>query len=1336
MSELTPDAHDQRIAELRQRRRARVRYLGVRAVVLAGVLMLAVVVFVTWLLTTIGGRELLLGQIVARLPANATLTWQQAEGPARGPLTLRGVRFAYTPVCALDGTQCKPGGPIVFTAQRVHLDYALRPLLGRRLRLQTLQVAGATLALPRSDEPFELPRWPESLPRIAPPLALQVDALRIDGLRVTRAGDSSIDESLINIRNLRGGLDAQPGRLHVERLVIDSDRGRFTVHGDYAPRDAYRSDLIATAVLPAAAGRTPARLGFVARGDLSRMDVALAGAAPGPVRATLTLRGAGVEQTSIAGSGKLLSGPTTVNPDQPQWQLRVAADALDLGLLTDPDAVAGDTPLTLQLQADGSGGNARVRGELRQGDWVARVLTSQVRIEDQVLRVNPLHLQMLEGTVLIRGSADFNQPENATFRFAANARNLRWGGSDKTAAQAATPAIGGNADLGFAGTLKAWAAIGTATLTRAGQAADLRFDGRGNDERMTIKTLTATMPTGTLDATGAIAWAPTLQWKLDATLAGFDPGYFAAGWDGAINGRLATTGNARPATGPGQAGGGFDADLAVTQLGGQLRGRPLGGHGTVALRGDVYRGDVALTLGGSRIDASGTVADTLDIDARFTPLQLADLLPDAAGTLRGTLRLTGARTAPNVDADLSGSGLAYGDYRAATLSAKGRLPWRTGTGALAVRATGLEAGIAFDTLAIDAHGAVEALQLDATARGGIGALALSGNAGKRGGTWQGALASLQLAPSRGAAWRLQQPARFRWSSSPGAGKSGALTNACLASSGGGSLCANADWPRRGIDVTGAGLPLTLLLPYLPEREDRRPWLLRGEVAINAQLRPVGTGSSGAGWRGEATLTSASGGIKNSERARREVIRYGALTLRTTFDPQRITAELGGVLNDDGRIDAAVATGWDAYAPLSGEIAASTDEITWMELFSPDIVEPQGRLDGRITLAGTRAQPRLGGQARLSQFTTELPALAITLQGGDFRLDAQPDGSARIAGSVRSGEGTLNVDGSLGWRGDPASTKSRPLVLNLRGSNVLLSDTRDLRAVVDPDVVVRYTAGEPLQVTGTVTVPTARIDLERLDQGVSASPDVVVLDPVDPKASATSPLDMDLTIALGDDVRLNGFGLDGGLGGRLRVRARPGREMTASGSLDIDGRYTAYGQKLDITRGRLLWSNSPIADPTLNIRAEREVGDVTAGVDVTGRASSPQASVWSNPASSQSEALAYLALGRPLSSISGDEGRQLNAASAALSAGGSLLASQLGARIGLDDAGVMDSRALGGSVLGVGKYLSPKLYVGVGVSLLGTGQVLTLKYLLRKGFDIEIESSTVENRASVNWRKEK
>jgi translocation and assembly module TamB len=1296
------DAHEARIAELRAKRRARLRWLAIRGSITAAALTLGAAALLYWLLTTVGGRNVLLAQIQQRLPAEASLAWARAEGPASGPLVLHDVRFTY--LLADKHGKRDPAHPrrLEFTARRVVLDPALRPLLGRRLRLDALQLQGATLEIPRSDEPLELPRWPESLPAIHPPLALQADDVRVDGLVVTQAR-----QLLVDVRRLRAGLDASDGRLHVESLDADTSRGRFTLHGDYVPRDDYRMDLVATAVLPAQAGTTPPRLGLVARGDLTRMDVGVAGRAPGPTRATLTLHGKA----------------------QPRWQLHARSDALDLALLT--EGKPSDVPLALRFDADGVGGEMNLQGEFTHGDaaqggFSATVLPSRLRIENQVLEAKPLSLRLFDGTAVLRGRADFNDPEHATLRFAVNARALKWGGARTTAttparAARATPLIQADADLGIAGTLQAWAAIGRATLTRDGERALVFFDGRGNDAHMAVRNLRAQMPSGAFDATGDVAWKPTLGWHLDATLDGFDPGYFAPRWPGALRGRFSTRGTTRN-------DGGLDIVVDAPQLGGRLRGRPLAGRGRFLMRGaatpaaqDSYEGDVALTLGGSRIEAKGKVANVLAIDAKFAPLQLNDLLPDGAGTLQGTLTLRGPRNTPDLDADLDGSGLRYRNYRADSLSVRGRLPWRSGNGALAVRANGLDLGTPVESLTLDARGAVENLQLQGEARGEIGSLALSGNAVKRGATWQGALASLRLVPVKGAQWQLQQAAQFRWD-----GRSGALSNACLASSGGGSLCANADWPRRGLDVRGTGLPLTLLLPYLPERSDRRPWILRGDVALSAQLRPLG-----AGWRGTAHLTSPNGGMKFSERSRTEIVRYGGLDLTATFDPQRLSAELHSSLNDDGRVDARIATGWDAYAPLSGEVGIDTDELTWMELFSPDIVEPTGKLEGRVTLAGTRAKPLLGGNAHLTRFATELPALAIQLRDGDVRMDALPDGTARIAGSLRSGDGTLNIDGTLGWQGDDT-----PLVLALKGDNVLLSDTRDLRAVANPDVQVRYAAKQPLQVTGTVTVPSARIDLERLDEGVSASPDVVVLDPVDPEQTRASPLDMDLTIALGNDVKLAGFGLDGTLGGQLRVRARPGREMTASGRLDVDGRYTAYGQKLQITRGELVWSNSPVADPILNIRAEREVGQVTAGIDVTGRAAAPQAKVWSNPASSQSEALSYLALGRPLSSASNDESRQLNAAGAALSAGGSLLASQLGAKIGLDDAGVMESRALGGSVLGVGKYLSPRLYVGYGVSLLGTGQVLTLKYLLRKGFDIQIESSTVENRASINWRKEK
>lgn len=1294
-----PEQHDARIAELRARRRARMRVLAWRSAFIAVGLALLATVLLIWLLNTVGGRNVLLNQIVARLPAGTTLTWTSAEGPASGPLTLHGVRFSMPRQldadCVSTDTASCAMGRITFNAQTIVLDPAIRPLLGRRLRLDALVVRNAMLDLPRSDTPFELPRWPESLPGVAPPLALQADDIRIDGLAVTREA-----QPLVMIRSARGGLDASDGELHVERLAVDSDRGRFTAHGDYAPRDNYRTDLLLTAVLPAPGGRTPPRVGVVARGDLSRLLVAASGNAPAPLHAVLTLS-------------------DRTGGDAPQWTLRANSEALDPGLLSG----VGDptTPIAFDLRANGIGGDARLQGNLKRGDFAATIQPSRVRLDDQVLVLQPLVIDLLDGRVSARGRVDLRQATGGDtgdpqIRLALNARNLRWLGSTPDA-----PAVIADADIGIAGTPDQWATIGNATFQRGTQQAKVDFDGRGDRAQVQVRKLHAAMPTGALDATGHVRWSPTLDWDGNATLAGFDPGYFLPDWNGAVNGRIASTGATRT-------DGALDARFDVQQLGGRLRGRPLGGHGRIAMlvpanenAATRYEGDIALTLGASRVTARGTIADKLDVHANFAPLRLDDLLPDAAGTLRGTLALGGARTAPDVTANLDGSGLRYGSWQADTLHAKGRLPWRNGSGTLVLDASGLDAGIVFDKLHVDARGAVEHLQLSADANSEFGTLALSGSTLRRNGNWQGTLASLRLQPVKGSAWQLQSPTRFAQ-----AGNGWTLGRSCLDATDGGTLCASGNWPRHGLDVEGHALPLTLATPYLPERSDGRPWLLHGEIALTANVRPVGNS-----WRGTARISSAEGGLKNSARARNDLIDYRNLTLDASFDPQKLQATLGAAVNSDGRIDARIATGWDEYAPLSGEVALNTDELTWMELLSPDIVEPTGKLAGRITLGGTRAQPALGGSAELTGFTTELPALAITPSDGNVRLDALPDGTARIAGSIRSGDGTLTIDGTLGWRGDDT-----PLVLNVRGKNVLASDTRDLRAVVDPDVVVRYAARQPLDISGTVGVPSARIDLERLDRGVSTSEDVVILDPEDPEEGLATPLQLDLTLALGDDVRLNGFGLDGSLGGSLRVLARPGREMLATGTLEVGGRYTAYGQKLDITRGRLVWQGSPIADPLLDIRAEREVGDVTAGIDVSGRASRPQAEVWTDPATDQSEALAYLALGRPLSTASGDESRQLDAASAALSAGSSLLASQLGARIGLDDAGVSESRALGGSVIGVGKYLSPKLYVGYGVSLLGTGQVLTLKYLLRKGFDIEIESSTVENRASVNWRKER
>ncbi|MBN6149235.1 translocation/assembly module TamB [Xanthomonas sp. AmX2] len=1258
----------------------RKRFWWGSALTALGLTLLALIVLY-WLLQTVAGRDVLLAQVVARLPAGSSLTWDKAEGPLAGPLTLHNLDFRYN--------------DIHFTAECAYLDPDIRPLLGRKLQLDLLQLSNASLNLAKSEEPFELPSWPQSLPQIEMPLALQVDRIAINGLRITQS-----QEPMIDIRTLHGGVEVANGELRAKHLVVTSDRGDFRIHGDYVPRQDYKADLVASAVLPAPRGRTPARLGLVARGNLDKMEVAIAGHAPAPLRATL-----------------MFTGRT-----DPTWQFAASSAALDPALFVPPAAAGSEpaAPLAFDLKAGGKGGDAKLQGRFEYAGDVVTLDPSNVRLDNQVLTVAPLQIRAFDGQVRLRGSADFRDAANARLRFSVNASGLKYAAAPdpSTPDAPAVPLELVEANLGLAGTLKDWATYGEATVSRGDDTAELLIDARGNDQRARLQQVRATMPSGTLDLGGEVAWAPHLDWDVSATLAGFDPGYFAPGWDGNLSGQLASKGRQRPLRADG-ASDGYEATLDVPRVNGRLRSRPLEASGKFALQGEQGEGQLQLALGDSRVQAKGKVGEQLDIDAQLQPLQLADLLPGAAGSLRGSVQVKGRRDAPDLTADLVGNGVKWDGYGADSVSLRGRLPWRGSGGELALRGSAISAGLALDTLRVDARGAVENLQLDAQTQNDMGALAFNGQVRRDGARWQGTLASLRVAPAKGEPWQLRQPAGFAV-----AGSSFTLADACLGAAGGGALCVAANWPKQGLTLRGDALPLSLIQPWLPPNSGRKMYL-RGELTVDGSFKPAGNA-----WQGALRLASREGGLRLGDNARGELVRYDQFSFNTEFSAQHIHSKLGVGFQGDGFIDATVDTGWDAYSPLNGEIYMNMSRLYWMELFSPDLVRPKGLVEGHVSLRGTRSQPSMGGNATLSGFTGELPALGLTLSEGKGRFDAQPDGSARIVASVKSGEGTLDVDGGLSWYGD-----STPLKLNIRGDNVLVSNTTELRAVANPNMQFGI-ANKTMQLTGEVTVPSADIDLERLDRGTSVSEDVVVLDPADPEEAPSSPLEMDLRVVLGDEVKMAGFGLNGALTGAMQVRSRQGREMTASGGLDVSGQYKAYGQDLTISRGQLTWSNNVVSDPRINIRAQRKIGDVTAGIDVTGRATAPRADVWSDPSMSQSEAMSYLVLGRSLSNASSDEADQVTAAASALSAGSGLLASQLGARLGFDDAGVSQSRTLGGSVVGFGKYLSPKLYVSYGVSLIGSGSVITLKYLLGRGFDAEVESSSVESRGSLNWRKEK
>nr|WP_269670583.1 translocation/assembly module TamB domain-containing protein [Stenotrophomonas sp. SY1] len=1267
---------------MRAKRKARLRTLAIRSGISVTVLVLLGLFALYWLLQTVAGREVLLAQVVARLPAGSSLTWSKVEGPLAGPLVLHDLDFRFN--------------DLHFTAGQAYLDPDIRPLLGRKLRLDALRITDATLELgPPEDKPFELPRWPDVLPAIDLPLALQADTIVVDGLRITQ-----MQQPIIDITRIRGGIEAADGEVRTTQLKVNSNLGDFRIDGHYLPREDYQTDLTVRALMAPRPGQAPARLGLVARGNLAHMEVALAGYVPKPLHARLVFDGR----------------------NDPVWSASARSEELDLGQLV-PAQFMAEAPaaLALDFNARGRGGKAQLQGRVRQGDQELVLAPSNIILDNQVLTVAPLVVEAFGGTVRLQGKADFTDTQNPGFRFAVVADQLTWTPEPDPAAADTTPVPLHlkQAKLGVAGNLKNWAAIGNADVAREQQDANLDFDVRGNDQQAHIEHLTATTPGGSLDLTGSAAWAPELAWDVNAKLARFDPGYFLPGWEGDLSGTLASKGKQLPPP-AGTEEMLFEATVDVPQLKGRLRGRSVDARAKLALQGKQGEGDVRLVMGDSRIEAKGKVGERLNVDARLEPLRLSDLLPDGSGSLAGTLQLRGTPSQPDITADLRGSGLQWEDWKAGQISINGHLPWKGDNGALQVQGNAVEVGMLLDSVRIDARGSVQNLRLDADTGNELGTLALSGSVRQVGQAWRGELASLRVAPAKGAPWQLRQAAAFNVQ-----GSNFSLGDACLGADTGGALCVAANWPREGIKLRGDALPLALVQPWLPPNEGRRLHL-RGEVTLDGNIRPRGNA-----WEGSFKVASPEGGIRLGDNARGELVRYDQFSINVDMQPNSIKGYLGVGFQGDGFVDARVQTGWEPNAALTGELYLNMARLYWMELFSPDLVRPKGLVEGHVSLRGTRSQPTLGGEAKLSDFTGELPALGLTLSEGVGDFIAQPDGSARISASAKTGgDGALKVDGGLSWFGD-----AQPLQLHIHGENVLLANTSEMRVVANPDLDFTL-AGTAMELRGSVHVPEADLDLERLDRGTSVSEDIVVLDPVDPEEGPSSPLDMDLTVSLGNKVKMSGFGLKGALTGKMQVRARPGREMTANGGLEVSGRYKAYGQDLTITEGQLLWNYGIVSDPRINIKAEREVGDITAGIHVTGRAQAPKVDVWSSPAMSQSEALAYLVLGRSMSMASSDQAQQVNAASAALSAGSGLLAAQVGAKLGLDDAGVSQSRALGGSVIGVGKYITPKLYVGYGVSLVGSGSVLTLKYLLRRGFDVEIESSTVENRGSVNWRTEK
>lgn len=514
----------------------------------------------------------------------------------------------------------------------------------------------------------------------------------------------------------------------------------------------------------------------------------------------------------------------------------------------------------------------------------------------------------------------------------------------------------------------------------------------------------------------------------------------------------------------------------------------------------------------------------------------------------------------------------------------------------------------------------------------------------------------------------------------------------------------------------------------------QPWLVNLPPGLIVEGRASGQSKGNWAPGGQMVVTGQSSiaGGRLAGKAHDGLLSFVLKSATASWDWQgeQLSGETSLVLEEYGRLDGNFRLPVPARLPLApnpegqlfGRFTGQMRERGLVGLLLPGVVqESHGSLAVDLTAGGKWQQPTLTGWLKLAEGGGYLPAAGIELKDLGLTADFSDDRIKFSQFVVHSGPGQLRGSGSISlkdWRIADYQAK-------FIGEKFQAVDLAELQAQIDPDLTL---AGTPLElrVDGRVTIN--EFLLRELDtpSTVKVSEDVVLVGVEGETAELAMPMavNANIDLILGKHVLVKVAGLDARLEGKMKLQVAPGKDPIGTGRISVaEGAYSAYGTKLNIERGNLLFSGGPVQEPTFDILALRTVGKVKAGVRVAGTPRAPRIELYSDPSMGNNDRLAYIVLGRPVARTSGDADLLMTAAGALLSQGESVvLQDQIKRQLGVDvigfEAGDDDVAT---SMLTIGKYLSPDLYVSYGKSLFAETSEFRMRYSL--GEHLELESKT-------------
>lgn len=567
-------------------------------------------------------------------------------------------------------------------------------------------------------------------------------------------------------------------------------------------------------------------------------------------------------------------------------------------------------------------------------------------------------------------------------------------------------------------------------------------------------------------------------------------------------------------------------------------------------------------------------------------------------------------------------------------------------------------------------------------------------------------------------------------------------------------------PERG-EVTAelSGIDLALFKPWLP-----------GDTRVEGRISGRAKGMLLPGQRfeldGNAVL---SGGTLHQEKPDGELnLAFKSATASWGWRGETLSGTLSLAMAQYGQARGSFQLPVPARFPLAvnpkgalrARLTGQVQEKGIITALFPGLVQESfGELDAELSIGGSWEVPQIEGKVRLAKGGAYLPTAGIHIK--EVQLAARLEKNLIRIDSFRAVSGPGHIEGTAlvtleGWR--VKSYKG-----TIRGENFQTVHFPELQILSTPELSFEGTL-QKLMLRGELRLPELRIVGEQSRTVVAPSSDVIREGRV-VTAEKSSPLllDVQVRVLLGEKVFVKVAGIDAQLGGAVDLSMSALDRITSRGEIKVvKGRYRTYGVNLEIVRGRLFFAGGPVNRPTLDFLALRTVGDVRAGVTVAGTLQRPITKLYSEPPMPDVDILAYIVLGHPLGSGGQQAGLLTQAAGALLtSSQATLLQDQIKNRLGLSTLEIQEG--VGGTagsmgykplqvtapgaipatqqpgitetVLTVGKYLTPQIYISYGKSLFTGSNLFRLRYDIFKQWQIETQTGSGESGVDLYYKLE-